>query len=177
MLSYEVWKPIKGFEVRYEVSNMGNVRSLYFRNKPRKEPKLLSLNTSAPYIQVQLFNGTSNCKRALVHRLVAEAFIPNPNNLPEVNHKWGIKHDNRATSLEWVTSKDNKAHAVATGLCDNVDCSWLMKAFKATSPDGVVYEGKGLNAFCRERNLDSAAMARTATGKQRTHKGWTMVWL
>ncbi|AIW03111.1 HNH endonuclease [Proteus phage PM 85] len=174
----EIWQPIKGYEERYSVSNKGRVASFMFRNKRRPYPKILSLtnNTKSAYVQVQLFNGTSSCKKELVHRLVAKHFIPNPFNLPEVNHINGDKRDNSVNNLEWVTSKDNVKHALSTGLRYNVDCSWLKKKFKAVSPDGVVFEGIGLNSFCKEHNLDSAALARTSTGKQRTHKGWTMTW-
>lgn len=173
----EIWKPIMGYEGRYEISNKGRVKSLVFRNKPRPTPKILSTKTNANYIQVQLFNGTSTCDKPLVHRLVAMHFLDNPEGLPEVNHKDGDKHNNTVGNLEWVSSKDNVKHAVVTGLRDNVDCSWLKKPFIATDPKGVTYEGHGLSEFCRKHNLDSAAMGRTAVGKQKTHKGWKLQWL
>lgn len=72
------------------------------------------------YARVKVRNSTTGKRDdMLVHRLVAEAFIPNPDDLPEVNHKHGDKSDNRASELEWVTSLDNSRHAYSTGLADN----------------------------------------------------------
>lgn len=112
----EIWKPIKGYEGLYEVSNLGEVRGVYkkipyrdgFRNRQGKK---LKQNNMKGYAQVKLQNKNQR-KLYLVHRLVAEAFIPNPDNLPEVNHIDGNKQNNRVDNLEWCTRKENMIHSV-----------------------------------------------------------------
>lgn len=109
MVEKEIWKDIKGYEGLYQISSYGNVRSL-----PRQKTKggLLSKakNGRNGYYFVNLYaNGIG--KRYFVHKLVAQAFIPNPKNKPQINHKNGNKLDNYATNLEWVTCKENIEHA------------------------------------------------------------------
>lgn len=113
----EVWKPISGYEGLYEISNYGNVRSLerykVYRNELRTiHAKILKYNTiTSGYKQVALYkSGKRKC--LLIHRLVAEAFIDNPHNLPQVNHKDGNKTNNNVANLEWCTAKENMVHSV-----------------------------------------------------------------
>ena len=122
----EIWKSIPSFEGLYEVSNLGRVRSLG-KNVAKNNhgtmciayypTKILSQRYGYGYLCVSL-NTQKNQKGYFVHRLVAQAFIPNPENKPEVNHKNGIKDDNRVENLEWVTAQENTIHAHKTGLCD-----------------------------------------------------------
>lgn len=100
------WREIPGYP-GYKASDDGRIAS--FRRNP--SGYILSQHKSSNgYMRVQLMRGgTGNC--AGVHRFVAMAFIPNPNNLPEVNHKNGDKTDNRVENLEWVTSSQNHLHA------------------------------------------------------------------
>lgn len=102
---YEIWLPIIGYEGLYEVSSWGRIRSLnyYCRGKH----KILKLSAKPnTYIKVGLRkDGTVKYYR--VHRLVAEAFLPNPLNLPQVNHIDGNKQNNAICNIEWVSAKQN----------------------------------------------------------------------
>ena len=100
----EEWKQIEGCE-HYEVSNMGNIKNT-LSGEILKTP----LNTWG-YPSVTLC-GPWGRKNKAVHRLVAEAFIPNIENLPEVNHKDGNKRNNTVENLEWCTAKENVRHSV-----------------------------------------------------------------
>lgn len=99
----EIWKDIEGYENLYQVSNLGNVRSLR-HTKPHLITQTKNRNG---YLQVALSICSNKLKKFYVHRLVAQAFIPNPNNLPQVNHKDENKLNNRAENLDWCTPKFN----------------------------------------------------------------------
>lgn len=145
----EVWREVKGYEGIYEVSNLGRVRSLErFRKNNgglQKTPqRLLSLDrvNHKGYVLVHLSKNGTN-KNISLHRLVADAFIPNPGGKAQVNHKDGDKRNNSVDNLEWVTGKENINHAFDAHLFKR----GRAKPKKRTRPfklsvirdDGVIY--------------------------------------
>ncbi len=108
----EVWKDVLGYEGLYQVSNKGNVRSVARKNSIGRKcggRMLKPIPHTNGYPQVSLYkNGIAKTKK--IHRLVVEAFIPNPNNLPEVNHLDEVKDNNELSNLEWCTREYNNNH-------------------------------------------------------------------
>ena len=116
LLFFEKWKDVVGYVGYYQISNFGRVKSLD-RNETNKNGVIRRLkgslkNTfiSGGYVLVTLSKNNVN-ESHCIHRLVAEAFIPNPNNLDEVNHKDRVRKNNLISNLEWCTSRENTHHA------------------------------------------------------------------
>lgn len=105
---------IQGYEGLYSVTSDGRVWS-HPKGTNAKNGGWMSLDNSGRYPMVSLMKDGKK-KRHLVHRLVAQAYVSNPDNLPQVNHINGNRTDNRADNLEWVTASDNRIHAWNTGL-------------------------------------------------------------
>lgn len=165
----ERWKEI-GNGYNYKVSDRGRVKRI-------GTSKDHSVRNRHGYLITDLYkNGTRISKG--VHRLVAEAFVPNPYNKPEVNHKDGNKHNNEANNLEWVTKKENCEHAWNTGLAR---ASYGMKGKK--NPNGgrkgipfkIVETGEIFNTAieCAQkiggnhRHINDCLL-----GRQKTHRGY-----
>lgn len=107
----EIWK--ESSVPGYFISNLGRVQG--------RSGKIMKSYISNNYLQivVRLKGKNSKSKVLKIHREVAKAFIPNPNNLPQVNHKDGNKTNNCVSNLEWCTNKENTMHAFKTGLAKN----------------------------------------------------------
>ena len=110
----EIWKDIEGYEGLYQVSSHGRVKSMERhliakggRCYNRRESILTARKFQKGYLGVGLYNGSGIRRMFQIHRLVAQAFIPNPQNFPQVNHKNENKKDNRAENLEWCTGSYN----------------------------------------------------------------------
>lgn len=114
----EVWKDVPGYNGVYQASNLGNIRSVRMigiknTNLKRQKIKILRLIENSGYKRINV-SVNSNKKWKLVHRMVLSAFVPNPHNLPFVNHKDGVRGNNHIDNLEWCTAKENQRHRFDT---------------------------------------------------------------
>jgi hypothetical protein len=159
----EQWKDIKGFEGVYEISDLGRVKSLERYTNHYKGGLSLQKQfiKKSSIVKGYLVNGlTKNgiTKSLKTHRLVADAFIPNPENKPQVNHKKGNKKDNRFFMLEWSTNKENVKHAYKTGLHKGSHLG-LKGIMNSKSKPVIQYDLNGV--FIKEYDSISAASSQT----------------
>lgn len=165
----EEWRDIAGYEGLYQVSNLGRVKSLPKYNI--KDPKILSLINVKNYHNVNLFRDKTQ-RRHQVHRLVAKAFLPNPDNLPVVNHIDGNGLNNNVENLEWCTQSYNTVHAIRIGRLDPT-LRWKASAKvcskKVVRDDGVVFESG--TAAAKALGVDQANISRCLCGKRKQTKG------
>lgn len=107
----EEWKDIKGYEGFYKISSFGNVYSM-IQNASRRKGNLKPYENENGYMKVNLYDKNRRCKKKYVHRLVAEAFILNPENKPNINHIDCNVKNNHVSNLEWCTQKENVKYQV-----------------------------------------------------------------
>ena len=145
----EEWKDIKGYEGIYQISNKGRVKSLG-NNKTKKE-KILRPRKINGYFSVRLCKKGEKPKEFNIHRLVAEHFIPNPDNLPVVNHKDENKLNNNVENLEWCTVAYNVNYSVNNCKPRKIQCVETQQIFDS-SEDVIckMFNGKGTSANIRE---------------------------
>ena len=179
----EIWKTIDGHEGVFECSSLGRIRSLerrlqivrYEKLHTRLEPsKILKPKIDQGYFRIGL---CLNGKRAFfnVHRLVARAFIPNPENKPTVNHKNGIKTDNRVENLEWATISENTQHSFDNGLqvprrgADNIQS---VPVAQFTMEGVWVRDWGGMGDIKRELGFPHGSISSCIHGKSKSYSGY-----
>ena len=169
----EIWKPLKGYEGYYEISNLGKVKSIkrYKKNKSKLqivEEKILSLYTNPKngYVYVYLCKD-GKYKNVRLHRLVAENFIDNKNNYPQINHIDGNKTNNVVSNLEWCTASYNikdlhkrngtymKDKEIIELYKKYKNCSKVAKVFEMSN-QGIqaVLKRNGVHIFSKKEQID-----------------------
>ena len=189
----EIWKDIAGYEGLYQISNFGRVKSLPRELKRFADRKCLTKErilkahpNSKGYLRVPLKKDGIEEKRFL-HRLVAEAFIPNPNNKSEVNHIDNIPINNAVENLEWTTHKENMEWASGCGRFNhlkeqrskygkmNIEKareSVKRKVCLIDENGNVIKEYNTLTEACKDYGIDSGGLCRCCQGKQETCGGY-----
>ena len=163
----EVWKDVPGFEGRYQISNLGNVMSLDYRHTGK--PHLMAQCTVMGYKMIR-FKAKGRNEMYKVHRLVAMAFIPNPNNYKQVNHKDENKTNNVVDNLEWCTAKYNSNYGTRL---QRLSASLMnYKAF--SKPVYLLHEDGSRTWFpsikeaTRQTGITPGTISCCCTGRQRT---------
>ena len=174
----EVWKDIPEFEGYYQVSDLGRIRSLdrvvncksagkrFAKGRVLKDSK-----RSDGYRHIALWRGWQK-KVFLIHRLVAQAFLLNPENKSQVNHKHGNKIDNRASELEWNTHKENTEHAVQSGLIPSTSSPQSLAIVQLSLDQKVLNIWPSAKEVQRRFGYDCSSIAKCAKGKSKTAYGF-----
>ena len=175
----EIWKPISGYEGFYEVSNLGRIRSLERivecsdgRKRKIKDRTLLGARYSGGNSGVTLHK--EGCAKVVnIHRIVAEAFVPNPLEKEEVNHKDENPSNNHASNLEWVTCKENINYGTRTERARKAIVEAQGRAVRQLSRDGeLVAEYESLSAACNATGTHVSNITKCAKGVYKTAGGY-----
>ncbi len=173
-MEQEIWKPINNFP-GYEVSDKGRVRT-FKKTGPQSDylkdtPKIMRPGTHLNGYYLLNLRQDKVTKGRSVHRLVADAFIPNPDNLPLVRHIDSNPTNNCVENLAWGTQKDNMQDMYKSGRANTssrYNITWCL-----ISPEGHPVQTKNLVTFSEKYDLDKAALRNVCRGRRKSHKGWT----
>lgn len=173
------WKEVKGYEGRYIISNYGEVISLprYKNNKSKLqyvEPKeiLQYVNKNNGYIYVMLCKNGKQ-KNIRLHRLVAEAFIPNSENLLQINHIDGNKQNNKVNNLEWCNQSQNEIHAYKLGLIKNRN---KIKVRQYDLDDNFIKEFESMKEASKETGVSISNISQCINNKKKQGYSCGYIW-
>ena len=173
----EIWRDISGYEGRYQVSNYGRIKTVErYKSDGRHQAEIIRKTQidRHGYEFALLFNGKKNCRHS-VHVLVANAFIDNPENKPQVNHIDGDKLNNYVSNLEWCTASENQRHAVMTGLSRRYfgDDNWQTKVTDAQVIEirAMRKAGAKLREICDQYGISETHASRIARSVRRFQPG------
>jgi hypothetical protein len=163
----EIWRDIKGYEGLYQVSNLGNVRSLRYGNRNEVRELFLKPHNQG-YLQVELHKDGKR-KMFTVHRLVARAFVPGYFDGAHVNHKDENKHNNQADNLEWVTIRENSMY----GTCqERLHKNQRKPVIQLTLDGKFVKEWPSVWSVNYELGIDPGTIIKVCKGKYKTSGGY-----
>ena len=172
----EIWKDIHGYEGKYQVSNKGQVKSIA-KNKVLILKQSFKNKRGYNYPTVNLYDKYGKGKSYRVHRLVAETFIPNPYNLPCVNHIDGDKTNNNVSNLEWCSYSENTKHAYHTNLISPHTDKAVAKRSKNCRKKVYCHQtNKVYNSITeasRELGLSNSKVGEVCKGNIKQTKGYT----
>lgn len=163
----EIWRDVKDYEGLYQVSNLGRAKRLKGRYM-RCDKILKGHEDEFGYIRLHL-SKNSKTKSSKLHRLVAKAFIPNPENKPQVNHIDENKTNNIVSNLEWVTAKENVNHGTRTNRAIK---KREIKIKAIDIANGEWNEYKSINECARQLGIDNSAISKQLKGKLRRCGGY-----
>lgn len=163
----EIWKSIKGFDGKYCVSSWGRIIS-YARYKEGRILRPMICNNG--YLAIDL-RKNGKYERYLIHRLVAEAFIPNPHHLPCVNHKDESRNNNRMDNLEWCTNKYNSNYGT---IKNRMSEAHSISISQYTKDNVFIKLWPNAREIERQLGFDNTAVLRCCAGKQKT--SYNYVW-
>lgn len=176
----EEWRDIKGYEGLYKVSNSGKVVALNYNRERRSKERVLRVGKGG-YLYLNLYKN-NKCKTFKIHRLVAEAFIPNPKNFPQVNHKDEDKSNNNASNLEWCTCKYNNNYG--TKGRRTLDTHKQTNSPKAEKPiaqldcnGNIIATYISISEGARQVGVARESLRDCVLGKQKTCKGYNWTYL